>query len=99
MAKAVRAGAIGLVIELRLREDGAAVNLSTATVKKLVCKKPSGALAEFTAAFVTDGSDGKLKYVTLATSDIDELGDWRIAAYLEMPTFEGLSHEVSLRVK
>jgi hypothetical protein len=99
VAKAVRAGAIGLVIELRLKEDGAAVNIAAATVKKLVCQKPSGEVVEFTAAFVSDGSDGKLKYVTLAASDIDELGDWRIAAYIDMPTFTGLSHEVSLRVK
>ncbi|HWH80052.1 MAG TPA: hypothetical protein VNT76_21885, partial [Candidatus Binatus sp.] len=62
MAKAVRAGAIGLSIELRLKEDGVAVNIASATVKEIRYEKPSGVTGAWTAAFSSDGGDGKLKY-------------------------------------
>ena len=80
-------GDIGTTIILTVQEDGVAVNISTATVKQIKLRKnPSGITKIFTAAFVTTGADGKIKYVTTAVSDLDEAGTWEAQAYIELPT-------------
>ena len=58
-------------------EDGVVVDLSTTATKVIVFKDPSGNEEEKTAAFVTDGSDGKLQYeVTDEDTVDDEAGNW-----------------------
>lgn len=91
--KTVQVGDAGVVLRLLVQEwdeDAEAfttVNISTATVKKILLKPPEGELQEHTADFATNGSDGLIQYTTV-TDDLDEDGDWQIQGYVEMGTLK-----------
>jgi hypothetical protein len=59
--------------------NSSAVDVSAATSKKIYLKSPSGTTTEKDADFVTDGSDGLVKYVTV-DGDLSEVGTWKIQA-------------------
>lgn len=69
--------AIGVAIKVTIEEDGSAVDVSAATTKELVFKKPNGTTVTKTAAFVNTGSDGKIKYVT-ESGFLDLVGYWQV---------------------
>jgi hypothetical protein len=62
-----------------LTENGAPVDISTATVKTIILQKPNGAVLEKTALFTTTGTDGSIYYITVA-NDLDQSGVWYIQA-------------------
>lgn len=62
-------------------------DISSAIVLKLLLMKPSGALLEKAAEFVTDGTDGKIKYI-LVSGDLNEAGPWQIQGYIEIGSDE-----------
>ncbi len=71
---------IGLNIILTAKDQaGAIVNISSASTKNLVFVRPDGTTFTRAGAFVTDGGDGKLKYVT-QSGDLNQAGDWEIEA-------------------
>lgn len=73
---------IGTIIRLTITQDGVALDISSATATKdILLKKPSGTLLTKGASFTTDGTDGKLEYVTVA-DDVDESGEWKVQASL-----------------
>lgn len=81
MAQAVpRIGDVGTVFETTIvDQDDLVVDISLATTKTLKFRKPDASTATKTASFVTDGTDGKLKYTTV-TNDLDQAGDWKAQA-------------------
>lgn len=86
---------VGTVFVFPITDGGATLDLSSATVKQVKFRKPKTATlaAETvtkTATFVTDGTDGLLKYTTVET-DIDRKGTWSVQAYIEIPTWKGHS--------
>lgn len=98
MTDYIQVGAIGLVMTLTIEEDGAVVNISSATAKTIKIRKPGGAVLTKNAAFTTNGSDGKLTYTTLA-DDIDKVGEYKVQAYVEMTGFTGHSSIVTFEAK
>jgi len=56
---------------------GTAVDISAATTKNFLFRKPDATVLTKTATFVTDGTDGQLTYTTI-TTDIDDVGIWTI---------------------
>ncbi len=57
-------------------EDDVVVPLQTATTLEFIFREPnSTSSTSYTASYVTDGSDGKLKYITQA-ADLDVKGIW-----------------------
>lgn len=82
-------GVVGLLIKVTVKEDGSAVNISTATTKEIKLRGPSGTAKTKTADFFTNGSDGILIYTTIA-NDIDEVGVWDIQAHVVLNSgFDG----------
>lgn len=77
----LRAGAIGVVITLTVKEAGVVVDISTATTKQIKLRKPSGGTATYTGSFVTNGTDGKLT-ATTTSGDLDDIGTYHASAYL-----------------
>jgi len=58
------------------------VDVSTATSKKMLFKKPSGATLTVDASFLTDGSDGQIYYDS-QVGDLDEAGaGWELQGYV-----------------
>lgn len=67
---------IGTSLQVNIEENDVAVDVSSATAKQIIIEKPDGTLLTKTAAFVNDGTDGKIQYTTV-TGDIDQVGIWR----------------------
>ena len=85
-----RKNAIGVAITVTLQEDGVALNISNATTKNFVIEKPSGTVVTKTASFVTNGTDGKLRYSTIS-GDLNESGRYRLQVDLEASPYDGLT--------
>lgn len=57
--------------------DCVAVDISAATLTEFELIKPDGTIVTKTASFVTDGSDGRLKYV-IESGVVDVVGTWAV---------------------
>ena len=68
---------IGTQFLLTIKDGSSAVDVSTASTKQIIIKKPSGTKITATATFSTDGSDGKIYYSTVA-DDLDETGSYKL---------------------
>ena len=68
-------------------------DVSLSSVRKILVRKPSGIKVEWSATL--DGTN-YIQYTTLA-GDLDEVGRWKLQAYVEMPAWKG-SGEVALLV-
>ncbi len=73
---------IGAKLEITVVEDGAILDLSPATSTTFRLRKPNGEVIMRAAAFTTDGTDGMLRYFTIA-GDLDHAGTWKIQAYVD----------------
>lgn len=78
-ANEIRLNDIGLDFIITIYSGGSIKDLSTFTTKQLIFRKPSGTSVTKTADFITDGTDGQIRYLTLA-GDLDETGIWKIQA-------------------
>ena len=86
MAKDIHVGDIGTVIEVAIVDQaGVAVDISLATTKEIILKKPAGTTDTKTAAFSGDGTDGKMRFVTTLAGDLDTDGDWFVQGHVVIP--------------
>ena len=83
---------IGTAFTITVQDDTTAVNISTATTRQIKFKKPSGTVLIKTGVFVTDGTDGKLRYTSVA-DDLDEAGKWYLQVYLVLTNWTGHSDQ------
>ena len=83
-------GNIGTILQVTIKEKGLIVDISAATLKQLVVVDPSGTRNVHTAAFLTDGTDGKLQYATVS-GDLPIPGEYHIQAILVLTTWSGKS--------
>jgi len=90
-------GAIGVELILTVKENGAVVNLAAATGLKMYLDKPDNTIVEKTAVFKTDGTDGKLMYVTIL-DDLNKAGIWERQAEFTLGGFTGRTSKVSFTV-
>lgn len=74
---------IGTIVELTLQENGTAVDLSSATTLQIIFRKTDGTTVTKTASFSTDGTDGKIRYQSVA-GDFNVAGPWRVQARVVM---------------
>ena len=73
---------LGTALRVRLLADSLVMDLSSATLLKLILTTPEGAVEEHVATFATDGTDGRIQYVT-QLGDLDTVGVWKLQAYVE----------------
>ena len=77
---------IGLAFKALIKDEAdSVVNLTAATVKQLMFRKPDGTLMTKDAAFSTDGSDGYIQYVTATSGDLNVAGMYRLQARIYIP--------------
>lgn len=72
-------------------DNGDAVDISGATTMTFVLEKPDGTVTTKTASFLTDGTDGIVKYDTV-TDDFDVSGLWHFQAYIDISTGDTVFH-------
>jgi hypothetical protein len=90
----IHVGDIGTAFEITLMDCDVVVDISTASTKSIVFKKPNKAVVSQTAAFKTDGTDGILQYLSQA-NDLDQKGTWSIQAIVEFPSGDKWSSDIA----
>ncbi len=88
---------IGTVFRATIKDGSVVVDVSGATTQKMIFKPPKGAIKSKPTVFDSDGTDGKIKYTTIA-DDLDEVGFWELQAYIVMPSGEWRSDIYSFEV-
>lgn len=88
---------IGTAFRTTVKEDGIAIDISTATIMQIIFQPPSGVSITQTAVFFTDGTDGVMQYVTVA-DDLNIGGDWKLQGYIVLPTWQGHGDQVEFKV-
>ena len=81
--------AVGVSIKMRIVDaDGTYINLAliTGISLSLKLKAPSGAIKTKTPVFLSDGSDGWIKYVT-ESGVLDEVSKWKVEATVSSPSY------------
>ena len=63
-------------------QAGSAADISGATTKKILLRKPDCSIVEKTAVFVNTGTDGKVKYL-VERDVLDQSGDWGFKAEVD----------------
>jgi len=91
-------GGIGVTVKLLVTENGVAVDLSGATVKKIYLEDSEGTVQEFDADFSTTGTDGYIEYITTAITDLPTVGRVYAQAYLEYGIFKGYTSKAEFLV-
>jgi DUF4097 and DUF4098 domain-containing protein YvlB len=66
-------------------DDVNPLDVSTASSIEIIFKKPDSSTLTVTATFLTDGTDGKVYYDTVA-GDIDQVGRWQVQGKVTFPT-------------
>lgn len=77
----IHIGDIGTTFLVTITDSGVVVDLSSgSSPNHIVFRKPSGKIVSHIGVFDTDGTDGKIKFVTTNENDLDEQGIWKIGS-------------------
>lgn len=93
----VHIGDVGTLFRLTFTDDGTAINISGATTKEIIFKKPDGTTITKDGNYSTDGLDGKL-WCQLDEGEIDQAGVWRIQGHIKTAQGEWHSSAPEFRV-
>lgn len=76
---------VGTVFEATIMDAGAVVNIAAATTLQLWFRRPDGRVLKKTAVLSTNGTDGKMRYTTVA-NDLTQAGNWNWQPYVVLGT-------------
>jgi len=82
MASEIHYGDIGVNFNITVMNGAAVLNVSNANSISIIFQKPDASDITKTAALVTNGTDGKIKYTTIS-GDLDQVGTWQIQARVD----------------
>ena len=85
MASEIHEGDVGTKLLITVTDDGSVVDISSATSKDIFIKKPDGTILNRTGVLETDGTDGKMYYITIA-GDLDTAGNYKIQGKVTLAT-------------
>lgn len=74
----IHVGDIGTKFIITILDEGEAVDISACTTKEIMFEKPDKTVLTKTASFQTDGTDGKIFWMTTLVTDLDLMGQWKI---------------------
>lgn len=97
MTSEIHEGDVGTKILVTITDDGAAVDLSDAISLSLFIKKPDGAVLNRVATLNSDGTDGKIKYITIS-GDLDVAGVYKLQARIALPAGSFYSSSTNFKV-
>ena len=76
---------IGTKLLITVTDCGTVLDISTATALSIFIKQPDGTLLSRTGVLETDGTDGKMYYLTVA-GDLDTAGSYKIQGKVTLPS-------------
>lgn len=88
----------GLIVRRTIKDEAdVAVDISGYETKEFLLRAPGGTNKTKTASFTTDGVNGQMEFITVAT-DFDEAGTWQIQAHLASATDDYYSAIATIQV-
>jgi hypothetical protein len=89
---------VGTIFERTIKDqDGTIVDISAATTSEFIFRKPDGISVIKDAVFVTDGTDGKMHYVTIP-DDLDLEGFWQWQGHIILASGEWYTDILQFKV-
>lgn len=88
---------IGVQFLVTLKDGDDVIDISSATTKQILLLKPSLELLTKSATLYTDGTDGKLYYIS-ESGDLNELGTWKLQCKVTIGTYTWHSDLISFKV-
>ncbi len=82
MASEIHYGDIGVNFNITVMNGSVPLDVSNADNIYIILQKPDGSDLTKTASLVTDGTDGNIRYTTIA-GDLDQIGTWQIQAKVD----------------
>lgn len=83
MSSEVHMNDIGTTFILTIKDNDVAVDISAASALTVIIKKSDSVSYTKTGVFYTDGTDGKIKYVSIS-GDFDSVGIYKIQAVVTL---------------
>ena len=90
---------IGARLKVQFMSNGAPVNLSEPSVKKIILVRPDGSKITKDASLLNDGTDGIVYYDTEDATILVPAGPWNIQGYGEKGNVKGYTSVGSFTVK
>ena len=78
-ASEIHVGNIGTRFSITIQEGGSSINISGATTKDVIFRKPDDEVIVRSGVLTGDGTDGKMYYDTVS-GDLDEAGHYKLQA-------------------
>jgi hypothetical protein len=75
----IHVGDIGTVFQVTVNDQNVIVDLSNEDNMYILFRKPDDSFKQVIPTLLTNGTDGKIKYVT-QSGDLDQYGTWQIQA-------------------
>lgn len=75
----IHVGDIGTSFQVTVNDQSGIVDLSNVDNMYILFRKPDDSFKQVVPNLLTDGTDGKIQYVTQA-GDLDQFGTWQIQA-------------------
>lgn len=85
MASEIHKGDIGTKLLVTVTDDGSIVDISSASSLSIFIKKPNGTILTRVGTLETDGTDGKMYYITVP-GDLDAAGAYKIQGQVVLPS-------------
>jgi len=74
----IHVGDIGTKFIITILDEDKPVDISAAALKEIIFQKPDNTNMTKTASLQTDGTDGKMFWMTTLITDLDQEGQWKI---------------------
>ena len=96
----IQKGVIGFTFLARMTSSGSPIDISDASIMEIHLRCRGGIEKVFDAEFETDGTDGRLRYITEDATDLDTQGEWKAQPYIETlyGAFKGFGSKATFRV-
>lgn len=88
---------IGTEFLVTVKDGDEIVDISTADTLQLIFTKPTGTKVTQTATLYTDGTDGKMKYIS-EDGDLDVAGWWKLQGFISISDSEWHTNVVTFQV-
>lgn len=85
MPSEIHVGNISTRFSITIQEGGSGINISGATTKDVIFRKPDDEVIVRSGVLLNDGTDGKMYYDTVS-GDLDEAGHYKLQAKIIIPT-------------
>ena len=82
MASEIHVDDIGVNFNITVMNGSVPLDVSNADNIYIIFQKPDGSDLIKTASLITDGTDGNIRYTTVA-GDLDQVGTWQIQAKVD----------------